>query len=321
MVNRWKPALGLLLLAPLVAEFLLGNLPVTMMIALLSLIPLYGGAALLIRELARRLGLGWGGMAALGLAFAVVEEAFVTGSLFDPSYAGIPMAGYAYLPALGISAWWTVFVLVLHGAWSICVPIAVTEALSGTRDPWLGRAGLAVAGVLFAAGAVAARAFTLSPHPPATGPLIGAAVAVGALVGVAFLFGRRPASATGATASPWVVCAFTLTAGSLFWGVTLVAGPALAWPAVAAYLLLAAITVHTLRRWSAGPGWGPRHLLAAAAGGLLTYAWHAFLQPPALPTPPTADLVGDALFAAAAVALIATAAVRLRRRPAIPGEV
>src|SRR5690554_5346782 len=82
----WLPALGLFLLAPLVGEFLLGNLPISFLGALVAVAPLYGGGALLIREVGRRGGLGWPGLLALCLAFGVVEEAFVTQSLFNQDY-------------------------------------------------------------------------------------------------------------------------------------------------------------------------------------------------------------------------------------------
>ena len=48
------PALALMFTAPLVAEFLLGNLPIKLLPALIVLAPMYGGGALLIREMARR---------------------------------------------------------------------------------------------------------------------------------------------------------------------------------------------------------------------------------------------------------------------------
>ena len=80
-------ALGLFLLAPLIGEFLLGNLPITWLGSLLVLAPLYGGGALLIREMARRFGLGWPSIILLGLAYAVIEEAFVTESLFNPHHS------------------------------------------------------------------------------------------------------------------------------------------------------------------------------------------------------------------------------------------
>jgi len=46
------------LAAPLIAEYLLGNLPITMLGALVVLAPMYGGGAILIRETVRRAGLG-----------------------------------------------------------------------------------------------------------------------------------------------------------------------------------------------------------------------------------------------------------------------
>jgi hypothetical protein len=51
-------ALTLFFLAPLVAEYLLGDLPITLLVALIMLAPMYGGGALLIRELTRRAGRG-----------------------------------------------------------------------------------------------------------------------------------------------------------------------------------------------------------------------------------------------------------------------
>ena len=44
LLRRTAPAVGLFFLAPLVAEFLLGNLPITLLPALVLLAPLYGGA-------------------------------------------------------------------------------------------------------------------------------------------------------------------------------------------------------------------------------------------------------------------------------------
>lgn len=52
--NRVGPVLGLFFLAPLAGEFLLGNLPVTMFWLIIVLAPIYGGGALLIREVSRR---------------------------------------------------------------------------------------------------------------------------------------------------------------------------------------------------------------------------------------------------------------------------
>ncbi len=67
------PAIALYFLAPLVAEYLLGDFPLTYLPLLLLLAPMYGGGALLIREVTRRLGRGWPTMMVLALAYGVFE--------------------------------------------------------------------------------------------------------------------------------------------------------------------------------------------------------------------------------------------------------
>jgi hypothetical protein len=84
-VRRVLPAIALFLLAPLVAEYLLGNLPITWLFALVVLAPMYGGGALLMREAARRRGRGLGTVLVLGVAYGVLEEGLVTQSLFNPA--------------------------------------------------------------------------------------------------------------------------------------------------------------------------------------------------------------------------------------------
>src|SRR5690348_15573402 len=82
--RRVAPALGLFLLAPLVGEYLLGNVAISQLIALAFLAPLYGGGALLIREVARRTGRGWPMMVLLALAYGLLEAGMLDQSLFNP---------------------------------------------------------------------------------------------------------------------------------------------------------------------------------------------------------------------------------------------
>ncbi len=86
------PAVGLVFTAPLVAEFLLGNLPIKLLPALNVLAPMYGGRALLIREVVRRTGRGWPSILLLGMAYGIFEEAFTTQSLFNPNYLKLNLA-------------------------------------------------------------------------------------------------------------------------------------------------------------------------------------------------------------------------------------
>ena len=153
------PAIGLFFLAPFVSEYLLGDFSLTKFGYILILAPFYGGGALLIREVVRRSGKGWPTILMLAFAYGVLEEAFTTQTLFNPNYLKLNMhlLDPAYIPALGIGGWWTVFVLTLHTVWSISTSIALVEACVPERasTPWLGGIGLTVDSVLFALAAVA----------------------------------------------------------------------------------------------------------------------------------------------------------------------
>src|SRR4051812_27129632 len=117
-MRRIAPAAGLFLLAPLVAEFLLGDFPITYLVALVALAPMYGGGAVLIREAVRRSGRGWPSIALLGVAFALLEEGLATQSLFNPDYYHAHLLAQGFIPALGIALPWTLYVLTLHTVWS-----------------------------------------------------------------------------------------------------------------------------------------------------------------------------------------------------------
>ncbi|GAA0951502.1 hypothetical protein GCM10009560_72280 [Nonomuraea longicatena] len=323
MFKRVLPALGLLVLAPLVGEYLLGNIAIDALPMIVGLIPLYGGGALLIREVARRWRLGWPGIVLLGLAYAVIEEGLLTRSLFDPDYVGLRLLDYGFVPALGIGAHWSVFVLAIHGVWSIAVPISLVEA--GSRrpgTPWLGVAGLAGGAVLFLLGG----AVPIALAGPALYPLSAAQItwtliAALALIVAAFLSARlrRPAL-SAASAGPWIVFAITVVAGLAFFlpSVLALAGIELesvvpAWVTVGFYLALYATMTALVLRWSRRAGWGPWHRFALGAAGLLTYAWHSFRQEPSFPAPAHVDVLGNVVFTLAALGLLAFVAVRLRR--------
>jgi uncharacterized membrane protein YcfT len=138
MWHRLKPALSLVLLAPLIAEYLLGSLSFRQLVIFPIMALMYGAGALLVREVTRRTGRGWPTIILLGLAYAVIEEGLATQSLFNPHYLGLHLLDYGFIPALGIGAPWTVYVVVLHVAWSIVVPIGLVESLFPDRrtTPW-----------------------------------------------------------------------------------------------------------------------------------------------------------------------------------------
>jgi hypothetical protein len=309
--TRVAPAVGLFLLAPLVAEFLLGNLPITALPGLVLLAPLYGGGALLVREIVRRAGRGVPTMLVLGIAYGLLEEGIGTQSLFNPNYAGVHLLEDGFVPALGIAGPWTVFVLTLHAVFSVTAPIVVVESLvpDRARTPWLGRVGSTVAAVLFVAGLAGTFAMSLAMDPfLAPVPSLVAVVVLAALLVVLAFRLPRLERTTGAVPPAWLVLVGGLVAGAAF----MVSQGLPGFPAMVVTLVLEAAMAAVVITLSARSGWSARHTLALGAAALLTYAWHAFPQGPILPVAPTVDLIGNAIFAAGAVALLAMAARRTR---------
>jgi hypothetical protein len=316
VLRRVAPAIGLFFLAPLVAEFLLGDLPITMLGALVLLAPLYGGGALLIREVVRRTGRGWPSIFVFAFSYAVLEEAFTTQTLFNPNYLGLNLhlLAPAYISALGIGAWWTIFVLTLHTVWSISTSIGLAESLVPDRAtiPWLGRAGLAATSTVFILAAVAATIFAIkrdhNRFVASKAQFFSAAVICILAAVTAFLLPKRQASAaaSGYVPGPWLVGCVALAGGSIFllipnkWG----------WLAVALYLILDLTVIVLILRWSHRFGWNSRHRLALAGGAALAYAWHAFIQNPAVGKAGMIDRIGNGLFVLGLVILLVIAARR-----------
>lgn len=320
VMRRVAPAFALFLLAPLVAEYLLGDFPVTYLAALVLLGPMYGGGAILIREVVRRTGRGWPSIVLLALAYGVFEEGIATQSLFDPDYAHAHLLDKGFIPALGIAVPWTLFVLTLHTVWSISVPIALAEGLVPSRrtTPWLRTPGLIVAALLFVVGAAATLAMSYaSDHFLAPWPtLVVVLLIVTALVVTALRLPR--AGNTGHDTQPapsgWVVLVLTLVAGAVF----MLGSKVLPiWPAVAVAIVEYIAVAWAILAWSGRPGWDGRHRLALAAG--VTYAWNAFTMRPVLGDGPVITPVSHAVFALAALAVLAIEVRRLPK-PADPAE-
>ncbi len=312
-IRRVAPSIALFFVAPLVAEFLLGDLPIKLLGALIILAPLYGGGALLIREFVRRTGRGWPSIFVLAFAYSVFEEAFTTQTLFNPNYLhlNLHLLQPAYIPALGIGAWWTVYVLTLHTVWSISTSIALVEALvpDRTTTPWLGRIGLSVTGALFAIAAGASTAFEIKQDRFVASIPQFATAAVVCIVAIiaAFRLPRRSRTHTlGWVPSPWLVGAGALAAGSVF----LLVPNSWGWLAVGIYLLLFLIVIATVSALSRRRDWNSQHRLALAGGAALTYAWHSFIQHPAVGSAGISFRIGNAIFASGLIVLLVIAARR-----------
>lgn len=319
LVRRIAPALLLAILSPIVAEFLLGDFSVRNLTVLIPLVPLYGCGALLIREAARRFGRGWPAILLLGAAYALIEEAFLTQSLFNPNYVGQRLLDYGYIPALGTSLNWCLFVLSIHVVWSIATPILIAEGVAADRrtQPWLGLPGLAIVCVLFGLGCFGTAAFSLkaSPFGATTVQFVVAGVLALLAIAAAFVVGSRGDRDASRTASgpprPLWVCLATLALAIVFMGAETFARaqgmPPLVSVLVRAICLAGAGV--SIVSWSRRRGWQGGHYLALATGTTLTYALFglmAFLQGHTNLGEPTGpiDIAGQIVLASAVLLLI-----------------
>ena len=305
----------LFFVTPLVAEYLLGDLPLKLLPALIVLAPAYGGGAVLIRETARRTGRGWPTMLVLGAAYTLLAEGLVTQSLFNHDYLKMHMhlLDPAYLPALGIGAWWTIFMFNLHTFWSMGVSIALVEALfpDVAKMPWLGWVGDLVIALFFVLGTLInfGIGFKQNHFLATKTQLLSAAVLSVVLIAFALLVpARSERISVGMVPSSSLtgVAAFVLAMGVLYtpqkWG----------WAAVAALLVIDTLFLVLVAFFSQHKGWGAPHVLGLAAGGALAYSIHAFAQKPLV-----GGLLGmrisNTAFLGAAVWLICLAARRVIR--------
>ena len=323
-LRRVGPAVLLAFLAPLIAEFLLGDFTIRKLGLLVVFVPLYGCAALLIREIVRRSGRGWPGMLLLAVAFAVVEEAFLTQSLFNPNYVGQRLLDYGYIPVLGTSLNWSLFVISIHVVWSIATPILIAEGVAAERrtEPWLKRLGLTIAAFLFVLGCAATASFSWRSSPFVATPAQFLVAGVLAVLLIVAAFAIKPSPSTSGRAAPqwWLVLVFAFVVSSLFFAAESLARSHGMPPVVSLLfrLICEIVAIVLIVDWSRRRGWEPGHYIALAAGTTLTYAlfgFSAFLQGHTNLGEPTngVDIAGEIILALAILLLLFWASRRSHR--------
>lgn len=313
--RRMAPVFGLLFLAPWIGEYLLGNIPLGLLAALPFLMPLYGGGALLIREVVRRTGQGWPTILLLAAAYGVIEAGLVDQSLFNPSFEGHELQEVTPIPALGISAYNAMAFVVGHAIWSISIPIAIVEMLTPARrlKPWLGNKGLAATVALYLFGCWIIFSDLQSNEQFLASPmqmLGAAAVALGLIITAFALKKTRTTTAARPTPKPWVVGAAAFVLSNAFF-----LRPE-SWAGVVMGISVLCIAAVLIIRLSRRQGWGIWHQFALVAGTLPTYAWAGFVLTGLFRPDDALAWIGNVVFAAMAIALLLMTAKRVRRSPA-----
>ena len=283
--RRIWPVLVLFFLAPAIAELLSGSAPPAEFfhpLGLLVLPALYGSGAILVRELRVRWRKGWPTVLALGAAYGIVEEGLMVKSFFDPHWEDLGLLG-SYGRWGGVNWVWSLELTIYHAAFSIAIPILLTELLFPDRrdERWLGRRGMIGFSLLLLADVLFGFLALTSYRPP----LVPYLLAVAATLGL-FSVARWLPVKTGGRRHPsppprplWFVglgFVATLAFFIIFWGF-----PAIPLPVpitVLAGVMLPAVVIWAVLRMSRDSAWNDRHQLGLAGGALMFFVLLAPLQ-------------------------------------------
>ncbi len=315
-----KPAPGVFLffIAPVVAELVTGSTapnnffnPLT----LLVLCFLYGGGALIARELTLYWGKGWPTLLMLGLAFGIIHEGILTKSLFDPRWPDLgALATYGRL--LNVNWVWSVQTLIFHALFGIAIPILIVNLLfpKRTAERWAGPRALLLLIVMFVLIVVLGTLF-LYPYRPALLPYALAFVAAAALILLARFMPRVirvPASASVPQPLRFGLIGFlgTLTLFLIAWILPTTLAPF--WVAIGLMLVLVLAVTFVLLRLSGNTlTWTGRHGLALVSGAL---AFFILLSPILEITMPQRHLSGLTFINLVIAAILYLLTRRIRRR-------
>jgi len=190
--SRIAPAITLMVMAPLFAEILPGATRFSAIFVFPIEMLVWGGGAVMIRELVRRNGLGAYNMAALALCLVIAEEWLIQQTSLAPLV--IQLKGVEYARAGGVNYVYFLWAALYETIFVVFLPVMLVELLFPARcnDPWLSRAGWVVQGLLFAIGAFFAwfswtqiarvKVFHLPPFTPPMAHVLIALAAIALLL-------------------------------------------------------------------------------------------------------------------------------------------
>jgi hypothetical protein len=193
----------LFFLSPAIAELLSGSAPPVEFFnpfGFILLTILYGGGAVLARELTIRWRKGWITLLTLGMAYGIIEEGLMVKSFFDPNWVDIGILG-SYGRWAGVNWVWSIELTIYHAVVSIAIPILLVGLIFPSRrnDTWIGRKTFIGLSFLLGLDVVFGYLFLTAYKPDAIAYIVTVAIAA-ALVLLGWRLPSRPF-----TASPFAV--------------------------------------------------------------------------------------------------------------------
>ena len=312
------PALTLMVLAPVIAEVLSGATKLSYIFALVPEILVWGGGALLIRELVRRWGGGWTSVLLLGIGLAIAEEFVIQ----QTSIAPLPWLGNrpAYGRVWGVNWVYFLYMLGYESVWVVLVPVQLTDLIFPKRrdEPWLRSWQLVIVSFLFVVGSLVAwfswtqRARPMVFHVPKYAPPLLTVILAALAISLLFVmsYAVRKTAALGASASRkapslWLVGLGTLGLGFAWYGlIVLVFAPQPSlplWIPMAGGIAWSGLAFFVVKRWVESAGWGDMHRWSLVSSAIVVCMVAGFLGSS---TWSRMDVIGKVTFNVIAVALL-----------------
>lgn len=319
----FSPVWVLFFLSPMIGELLSGSAPPAEFfnpLGFVMLAVLYGGGAIMVRELTHRWHKDWPALFVLGAAYGIAEEGLMCKSFFDPGWMDLgPLASYARWA--GVNWVWATELTIYHAVFSIAIPILLVGLLfpRQRQQVWIGTKKLIFLFILWVLNAVVIFLFISPFRPPVLHYLLTVVIATG-LCALAWRL-PPPVFALGTArgkAAHWfwfLLIGFLGTLALFFLAWVL---PNTSVHAVLAIVLMVGLVIlvgwAVLRLSGGGMKWSDKHKLALASGALGFFILLAPLQE--FDRKRTDNTTGMALVGLAMLLLLLWICMRMRRSAA-----
>jgi hypothetical protein len=276
--STFSPALALYFLSPITGALLSGATPPSNFfnpLTLILLLPLYGGGAIICRELTRRWNRGWPTLLALGAAYGVVAEGLMSKSFFDPAWSAAgPVSTYGRW--LGVNWAWSLHMVIFHAIFSIAIPVLLVNLIFPARrsEAWVSERTFSWLAGLLALAVVLGFLF-LTPYRP---PLVPYALTLALVVVLVAVASQLPTTfvitKNTSVAAPYIFGALGFLATLIFFIVSRIL-PYTFLPAPVSMFCMIALAFYVgktvLEMSGNATRWQGEHQLALAGGALAFY--------------------------------------------------